>query len=402
MKKKVKEKKQRGKLFKIFAATGIVLGSVVGICIGIVGGYVIYLSAQYYRIPDDTKLEVENNKQNQITAGRELTFTSYNIGFGAYSHDYTFCMDEGYMEDGTKTIGVHGKARSEEETIFNIETAINAMKSLNSDFYAIQEVDLDSDRTYHINQKEMIQEEFNDYGRTYTLNFHSGWLFYPFFDFDELMGTINSGLLTLSRYQIDDAVRKSYVIDESFPTKFFDLDRCFSINKIPVNNGKNLYLINSHMSAYDEGGVVRNAQIQQLNTFLKSLYENGDYIVLGGDFNHDLLTNNPLNSYDLENKPFSGMYTQLTPDWVSYLFDEDKTSPFDEAFNVYAASNYPTLRGADIEYEKGVTFVSTVDGFLVSDNVEVVSVETLCVGNEEVDMFLNSDHQPTTLKFKLN
>ena len=176
----------------------------------------------------------------------------------------------------------------------------------------------------------------------------------------------------------------------------------FFINKIPVNNGKNLYLINSHMSAYDEGGVVRNAQIQQLNTFLKSLYENGDYIILGGDFNHDLLTNNPLNSYDLENKPFSGMYTQFTPDWVLYLFDEDKTSTFDEAFNVYAASNYPTLRGADIEYEKGVTFVSTVDGFLVSDNVEVVSVEALCVGNEEVDMFLNSDHQPTTLKFKLN
>ena len=35
---------------------------------------------------------------------------TYNVGFGAYSPDYTFFMDTGVMRDGTKTTGKYGKA----------------------------------------------------------------------------------------------------------------------------------------------------------------------------------------------------------------------------------------------------------------------------------------------------
>lgn len=46
--------------------------------------------------------------------------------------------------------------------------------------------------------------------------------------------------------------------------------------------------MNVHLSAYDKGGVYRKKQLQQLNSFLEVEYQKGNYVVCGGDFNHDI------------------------------------------------------------------------------------------------------------------
>ena len=43
-----------------------------------------------------------------------------------------------------------------------------------------------------------------------------------------------------------------------------------------------------HLSAYDEGGVYRAKQIAMLNEILKTERDNGNYVIAGGDFNHDI------------------------------------------------------------------------------------------------------------------
>lgn len=139
-------------------------------------------------------------------------------------------------------------------------------------------------------------------------------------------------------------------------------------------------------------------QIKELHSFRKSEAEKGNYVIAAGDFNHDLLTDNPrYPQYDRNNVPYKDRIQQPKPDWLSYRFKEDKTSPFDDGFTVYAANNEPSCRDCDVAYESDSTFVSTVDGFVVSDNVEVKKVSTLKVGTG----FLYSDHQPSTLEFVL-
>ena len=54
----------------------------------------------------------------------------------------------------------------------------------------------------------------------------------------------------------------------------------------------------------------------------------------------------------------------------------------------------PTCRNCDIPYKEG-NFTIIVDGFLVTDNVETMSVE-----NVKTD-FAYSDHNPGVLEFKL-
>ena len=76
------------------------------------------------------------------------------------------------------------------------------------------------------------------------------------------------------------------------------------------------------MSAYDKGGTIREQQMKELNAFLKACADEGSYVLVGGDFNHDLLTYNPDYSYTAENRPFG--VTKISPDWVAFMFDETK------------------------------------------------------------------------------
>ena len=346
----------------------------------VVAGYVIYLSKTYYRIEDNQTLEIENNSSKILETNTQYSALTYNIGFGAYTPTYDFFMDEGIMADGTKTQGTHAKAVSKESAQNATDGSAALVKSLDADFTLMQEVDTDSDRSYHINQKQVISDNLSDRATTYAINLHTANLVYPPSD---PIGVMNSGILTLSRYKISSSVRRSYPIATDFPTKFFDLDRCFDVMRIPVQGtDKELVLINSHMSAYDEGGYYRAQQLQLITSVLKEESDKGNWVIAGGDWNHALCDS-------------KDMYPskQQQPEWL-VKFDE---SALPQGFSIVKASNIEdvaTCRDSDIPYEKGVTYCSTVDGFIVSSNVSA-SAQNIDNG------FEYSDHNPVKLSFIL-
>lgn len=355
------------KFFKIFS---IVLISLVLVVVA----YLAYVLISYYRIEDNLELEINNNQENQIEVGSEYTITTYNIGFGAYEQNYSFFMDTGEMVDGTKTQGVHSRALSKENTINNTKGAIEEIRKLNADFCFFQEVDTRSTRSYKVNQKEMVEEAFSAYASTYAINYHSAYLFYPLY---EPIGKSNSGILTLSKYNIKSSLRRSFPLSDSTLENLTDLDRCLSINRIKVSGDKELVLINLHLSAYDEGGKVRAKQMEMLNEVLRQ--EESNYVIVGGDFNHELVeTNFPTK--------------QVKPGWA-YPFP---ASDLPESYSVVAATNAPTCRGADMEYEKGVDYTVVIDGFIVNDKISVISIENIDIE------FKYSDHDPVKMVFKLN
>ncbi|NJM15622.1 MAG: hypothetical protein HC896_09855 [Bacteroidales bacterium] len=62
------------------------------------------------------------------------------------------------------------------------------------------------------------------------------------------------------------------------------LDRCFLLQRFGLSNGKQLVVINTHNSAYDDG-TLRNLQMNYLKTILKNEQASGNYIIVGGDWN---------------------------------------------------------------------------------------------------------------------
>ena len=363
-----------------------------------VGGYCGYILLSYKRI-GNTSLDIDSNANKEVLKVNEAyNMATYNIGFGAYSQDFTFFLDTGYDKDGNETCGYYSKARSKEEVYFNVNGAKDTIKGLDLDFALLQEVDIKSTRSYKINQNDIFKEVLSEYDNVFSVNFDTAYLPYPLYD---MHGKSLAGLSTFSRYKINDANRYEYTISDSL-SKLFDIDRCFSVSKVSVENNKSLYLINSHMSAYDEAGIIRKEQVKELNDFISSCYNNGDYVIVGGDFNHDLLTNNPDYNYDKNNRPFNN--TLKDPLWVASYFNEAKESPLVEGFKVVASDNVATCRNNDNEWNPNKTYKCVVDGFIVSNNIEVVAHKNIETknGNLNLDGFAFSDHEPAYLEFKLN
>ncbi len=358
----------------------VFLGSLILLLLLFVVAYVIYMQINYYRIDDNTALEISNPSDEVLQSGVSYKALTYNIGFGAYNHDFSFFMDSGTMLDGTAVQGTMSRAQSRDIETANTEGALEVAQSQDADFYLLQEVDTKSTRSYGINQRSIFELGNPDYSDIYAVNFHSSYLLYPF---NEPHGSVLSGLLTMSRYSVSEAVRKSYPVDTSFFTKFFDLDRCFTLLRLPVDNGKELVLINSHMSAYDEGGTIRAQQLKLLNDVMAEEYSKGNYVIVGGDFNHALC--NTITSFPSKQK---------VPEWVFPLEETDIA----EGLGVVKADNLndvPTCRSTDMPYEKGVNYSVVIDGFIVSDNVTATAL------NIDTD-FYYSDHNPVLLTFTLN
>ena len=350
------------------------------IIIIVVGCYLEYVIFQYYRIEDNKQLQVIDKNNNELDINDTFTIATYNIGFGAYSQDYSFFMDEGYMKDGSYVKGKYAKAKNKDEVLKNTNGSIETIKAIDSDFIFFQEVDKDATRSYKVNQYQMLLDNFNEYDASYASNFHSAYLLYPF---NDVIGKTEAGIVTLSKYDMGSSSRISLPIDEGFPTRFFDLDRCFSINRIPLSNGKDLVLINVHLSAYDEGGIIRKAQLEVLNRYLKQEYDKGNYVIAGGDFNHDIV--NSINTFKTEQK---------VPEWVYQLDDSDLST----GYRFESGINYPTCRSSDMAYKEGVNYTVVIDGFIVSDNVQVIASKVI---DQQGELFLYSDHNPVKMEFKL-
>lgn len=360
-----------------------VIALLLCVCIVFAIGFVAYLEISYYRI-GDTELSVNNNQSFTVAIGEEYSITTFNIGFGAYDREYSFFMDKGYMADGSETVGEYGKGVSKENVLKNTNGSIGILEKLGSDFMILEEVDTSSSRSYRINQKEMITEAFNNYSYTYASNFHSAFLPYPLHD---MHGISNSGILTMSKFAMDSSMRYELPIDESFVNKFFDLDRCINLVRYSISGSdKKLTVISAHLSAYDEGGVYRAKQIELLKELMSREYSEGNYVIVGGDFNHDIADGG-------SNFPTS----QLRPDWIQTLSGDE----FGEKFRIVSDNLNPSCRDADIPWEKGVTFATVVDGFIISDNIELVEVKNIVEVDGEDTNFLYSDHNPVTMKFKL-
>ena len=341
----------------------------------VVGAYVAYVFLSYHRIEDNRKAEINNaaGAAESLEAGRELAVTTWNIGFGAYVQDYSFFMDG----------GKESRAESEERLLENMEDITGTLDKFDSDLYLIQEVDIGGTRTWHVDESRIIREHFGDMSYAFAQNYDSPYLFYPL---ASPHGANKSGLVTLSSGQITDSVRRSLPIQSGF-NKILDLDRCFNVSRIPVSDGKELVLINGHLSAYTTDPKVNEKQLNMIYDTMLEEYEAGNYVICGGDFNKDLLGDS--------SKCFEGVTLDSDENWCKPFPVEDIPDKISLVAAYDDKTRVPSCRNADIGYVKGKTFVCTVDGFLVTDNVKVVGTE---VRNEE---FMCSDHNPVTLNFLL-
>ncbi|MBQ7485251.1 MAG: endonuclease/exonuclease/phosphatase family protein [Oscillospiraceae bacterium] len=337
-----------------------------------VGGYFAYVFLAYHRIGDNVPLEVtEEGTRTAAESGQTYKIVSWNIGFGAYESDYGFFMDG----------GTQSWAWSPERLDANLKTIGDTLAAQEADFCIIQEVDTDSTRSYHRDEATLLRGALGGYDSLWAQNYDSPVLFYPL---TQPHGRSVSGIMTFSRFDVTSAVRRELPIEDSL-MKLLDLDRCYSVSRVAVADGKELVLYNMHLSAYTSDGTIATEQLRLLIEDMQSEYEKGNYVVCGGDFNKDILGDSSVyfGKSDIE-------YTWAQPLDMT-LFEGTGlrlAAPLNEADPV------PSCRNADGAYHAG-QYVLTVDGFIVSENVRVDSADVLDL------QFAYSDHNPVAMTFTL-
>lgn len=361
---------QKSKKRKVVEAVLLIFAALLVTVIG----YLIYVFATFNRLDDHINIEITEPDRpagKSLEINKTYKITTYNIGFGAYSPDFSFFMDG----------GKESVAKSEDSVKELTTGAAELIKSMNADITLFQEVDTDSTRSRHVNQLEMLNETFPEYYGAYAVNYHSAFLFYPFL---QPIGKSNSGILTLSSFAMTSSERRKLPIAESVK-KILDLDRCFTVSRISAANGKELVIINLHTSAYGTDDKVRDGQISLLCEVLEEEYNKGNYVICGGDFNHDLLAD----ENDKSDKA----------SWA-YPFPKSKLPKgFEFAFtgldSVGINKMWNSGRNTDMPFVEGETYTIMLDGFIISDNVKMVTYDTYKTG------YKYSDHEPVVMEFRL-
>lgn len=347
----------------------------------LVGGYVAYVFLAYHRVGDQSLSVMHCSSrdavpmEDAVETGAVYRVSSANAGFGAYSADYSFFMDGGR----------ESRARSRQEVDQNMSGIVAFVKGLSPDFALFQEVDTDGTRSWHIDETAYLSDAMTgcEFDEVFAQNYDSPYLFYPLI---QPHGANQSGIVTLSRHPIASAAQRELPVESGF-MKLLDLDRCYSVSRIPTASGKELVLYNLHLSAYTSDGAIATEQLELLCADMLAEYEAGNYCVAGGDFNKDLLGNSPeiFGVAAGENDTWAQPIPEGTiPAGLTLVAPFDETAPT------------ASCRTASEPYSIETTFRLTVDGFLVSDNVEVVDSAVLDAG------FLYSDHNPVWMDFKLN
>lgn len=331
----------------------------------LVGCFFGYLTVTEYNPDAVIPVQVKGIDGGSVRAGENISVLSWNIGYCGLGRESDFFMD------GGKDTRSADKATS----LRYLDAIHSFVESENADITLLQEVDKNSTRSYHTDQTEVLSR-----GATaYALNYSCDFVPFPL----PPIGKVESGVFTSSLYSIEDADRIALPCPFTWPVRTANLKRCMLVSYLPVEGNDNyLVMINVHLEAYDSGeGKI--AQTNMLRDFIADEYAKGNYVIVGGDFNQSLPGG-------------SEKYRINHPElWAPGTLEE---SLLPDGFRFAYDVSAPTCRLLNQPYDPSDTENTdyyVIDGFIVSPNVEISSVETVSLD------FENSDHNPVRLSVKL-
>ena len=351
-----------------------VLKGILKTVLGIVG-FVVLAAAAFlgcltiaeYKPADVEAVELRGEKSDQaLPLDEEISVMTWNVGYCALGKDADFFMDGGGKAPNASRDLV-------EKNRLGISEAIGMM---DPDICILQEVDVDSSRSYRVDQRRALARGNN----AFAINYKCGFVPYPI----PPIGRVKSGIFTTSAYEIrDNAARIALPCPFSWPLRIANLKRALLITRMPVEGtGKELVVVNFHLEAYD-GGEGKIAQTKKLLEILGEEYSKGNYVIAGGDWNQTFP-----GSLDV----YPNTHEDL---WAVGLIDPDSVP---DGWTIGYDTDTPTCRLLNQPYDPSDT-VNTqyyvIDGFIMSPNVDLKEVKT-----QDLD-FEYSDHNPVVMKVVL-
>jgi hypothetical protein len=350
----------------VLKISGWTAGAVILAGMAAIGGFLLFS-----RITEFTPRPVENSRLSRLDCtrgiqGSDLTIVSWNIGYGGLGKEMDFFYDGGSRIRPGYTYYI--------DCLDGICRMLNESDTVN--FFFLQEIDHSARRSYYLDQVSRISGTLPDMCYSYVVNYDCRFVPVPV---SSPMGRVEAGMMICSGSRPDSVARIGFDRHPAWPGRMFNMKRCFMASWYSLTENRKLVLVNVHNSAFDTGGFLRQREMQMLSDFMTGEYRKGNFVLAGGDWN--------------ANPPGFDPSLILTGDRV-------KTDPFDDLSTYFPGWRFafdpagPTNRNVDTPYKQGQTLTTIIDFFLVSPNLEIITVSTLQRG------FEFSDHNPVCLRFR--
>ena len=328
------------------------------------GGLVGFLSATEYKPAAVEYIDAQTLGEPE-TPGESIRVVSWNVGYCGLGENEDFVMDGGT-----------GSGKPElADFDYYLNGVLDTLDELDANICLIQEVDEDSDRSYGTNEVKSFSEGRNAHSSAFALNYSCPFVPFPW----PPMGKMNSGIMTTSDYAVEGgtAERIALPCPFSWPLRTANLKRCLLVSRYALpDNGGELVVVNLHLEAYDDGEG-KAAQTAMLFEVLEEEYAKGSYVIAGGDFNQTFP--GTLEKWPMLDEEY----------WTPGVLDE---ASLPEGWSFVFDDSSPTCRLNNAPYDSGTSQHYVLDGFIVSPNVEVLSVQTQDLG------FKYSDHNPVVME----
>ncbi|MGB3296472.1 MAG: endonuclease/exonuclease/phosphatase family protein [Phormidesmis sp.] len=204
------------------------------------------------------------------------TIVSYNLGYlSGLANNTTAATDRAFFEA-------------------NRQRAITALRAVDPDIVAFQEIDFGSKRSYGLDQSKAMAQALELFFGAIAISWDKNYVPFPFWPPAAQFGKVLSGQSILSRRPIQKNSRivLEKVASNPFYYNAFYLDRLAQVSEILLDT-KPLIVINVHLEAFDEP--TRVSQTQFVRKLAEDYAKTHPVIVLG-DFN------SALNRTDVETK----------------------------------------------------------------------------------------------------
>lgn len=320
---------------------------------------------------------VNSSDAPTVKAGQILKIMSWNVQYMA-GKNYIFWYD---LNDGSGP----DERPSSADMADSLSAVATIIMDEDPDIILLQEVDDGAKRTDYVDQ---LSDLLTCLPKAYCCHASAFYWKASFVPHPRIMGSVGMKLSTISKYRINEARRHRLAALPKDPiTRQFYLKRAVLETRLPLTDGNQLVILNTHLESFDQGTSVRQRQVDQILSLLTQLSREELSWVIGGDFN-------------------------LVPSESAYrrLAESEKRSyrPKTEISTIYqlyrGVPSLDQINGSD--YKKWFTHFSnkpsitkpdrTIDYIFISNNIQL--------GRHYVrqkDTFQISDHFPVVAEVKI-
>ena len=319
---------------------------------------------------------IKRAKAPLLQPGQKLTILSWNVQFFAGNKSNHFAFEGGHDRWPTKLTVKR-----------TLRQSISLIKKANPDVIVLQELQKKSVMSAKINQLNRTLSLLPTTYANYSCAYYLKSAFVPDAHY---WGPVDQLLCIISKFNIQHANRRALPsrLNTNFIVQQFQPKRAVLTAILPVTNGTDLHIINTHFSAFSQGTDTIKQQAKITYDIMQNIQKKGGAAILAGDFN--LLGHTKLKRFVQPQD--QAMYEHTASPLTNYFISfnafpnlQQITGPDKQRYATYIAKN-KKIKKAD----------RTIDFIFITHNLSYEKQQVLQKNSSTL-----SDHYPLLATIKL-